>query len=129
MTDIQHFVRVDFHRFKAFGTFALHLRHFNILVGPNNAGKSTILAAFRILAAAMRRASTRAPEVVTGPQGAALGYPIDLRALSVAEENIFHNYDDTQPAIVTFRLSNKNSFSLSVSLQLSYRICADPRTC
>jgi predicted ATP-dependent endonuclease of OLD family len=39
------------HRFKAFSTFALHLRHFNILVGPNKSGKSTILAAFRILAA------------------------------------------------------------------------------
>jgi predicted ATPase len=51
MTELHHFVRVDFHRFKAFSTFALHLRHFNILVGPNKSGKSTILAAFRILAA------------------------------------------------------------------------------
>jgi predicted ATPase len=50
------FVRVEFIRFKAFKRFNLSLRHFNILVGPNNAGKSTVLAAFRILAAGMRRA-------------------------------------------------------------------------
>ena len=43
------FVRVEFSHFKAFKSFTLTLRHFNILVGPNNAGKSTILAAFRIL--------------------------------------------------------------------------------
>ena len=52
-----------------FKTFVLNLRHFNILVGPNNAGKSTILAAFRILAAAIRKASTRTelvPVVWTG---------------------------------------------------------------
>ena len=47
MLETHHFVRVDFNHFKAFDRFSLTLRHFNILVGPNNAGKSTILAAFR----------------------------------------------------------------------------------
>jgi hypothetical protein len=88
------------------------LRHFNILVGPNNAGKSTILAAFRILAAAMRRAGTRNPEIVRGPLGLAPGHKIDLSAVSVAEENIFYNYDDSEPASVRFRLSNKNELLL-----------------
>jgi AAA15 family ATPase/GTPase len=110
--DTSHFVRVDFNRFKAFSTFALQLRHFNILVGPNNAGKSTILAAFRILAAAMRRASTRRPEIIKGPGGWTLGYSVDLSAISIAEENIFFNYDDSEPATVRFRLSNQNELIL-----------------
>ena len=38
MASVQHFVRVDFHHFKAFENFTLYLRNFNILVGPNNAG-------------------------------------------------------------------------------------------
>lgn len=112
MTDIHQFVRVDFRRFKAFEAFTLHLRHFNILVGPNNAGKSTILAAFRILSAAVRKASTRSPDTVRGPQGRTLGYSIDLKAISVAEENIFYNYDDSEPASVQFKLSNSNSLVL-----------------
>lgn len=112
MTDSDQYVRVDFRRFKAFETFTLNLRHFNILVGPNNAGKSTILTAFRILSAAIRKASARSPENVTGPQGRTLGYSIDLGAISVAEENIFYNYDDTEPASVTFKLSNKNELIL-----------------
>ena len=112
MPEPSHFVRVDFFRFKAFHTFALQLRNFNILVGPNNAGKSTILAAFRILAAAMRRASTRKPEIIRGPAGNTPGYRVDLSAISIAEENIFFNYDDSEPAIVRFRLSNQNELIL-----------------
>jgi hypothetical protein len=112
MTETHHFVLVDFHRFKAFQQFSLHLRHFNILVGPNNAGKSTILAAFRILAASMRRAWARKPEIVQGPQGSAYGYVIDLSGVSVAEENIFYNYDDSSPASVRFKLSNKSTLQL-----------------
>lgn len=106
------FVRVEFHRFKAFKTFTIELKHFNVLVGPNNAGKSTILTAFRILAAALRKATTKSAEAVRGPLGPILGHVIDLRAISVAEENIFFNYDDSEPATVRFSLSNKNSLTL-----------------
>jgi predicted ATPase len=112
MSEIHHFVRVDFYRFKAFKRFSLHLRPFNILVGPNNSGKSTILAAFRVLAAALRKACSRKPEFVPTPQGRALGYAIDLRGVSVAEENIFYNYEDASPASVRFKLSNKNELQL-----------------
>jgi putative AbiEii toxin of type IV toxin-antitoxin system len=112
MTELHHFVRVDFWRFKAFESFTLHLRHMNILVGPNNAGKSTILASFRILASAMRRATSRKAEPFRGPQGQAFGYPVDLTGSSIAEENIFYNYDESQAATVRFTLSNKNSLLL-----------------
>ena len=106
MTEFARFVRVDFRRFKAFDAFTLHLRPFNILVGPNNSGKSTILAGFRILAAAMRRASARKATVISGPNGRTYGHAVDLSTISVAEENIFFDYDESTPATVRFRLSN-----------------------
>lgn len=106
MDDLHHFVSVEFTHFKALSKFSLRLRRFNILVGPNNAGKSTILAAFRILAIGLRRAATRKTEVVKGPQGDVQGYRIDLSVLSDSEENIFYNYDDSKPATVRFKLSN-----------------------
>lgn len=104
--DATRFVRVEFYRFKAFRRFSLSLRHFNILVGPNNAGKSTILAAFRILAAGMRKAYSRNPEVINGPLGPTHGYRIDLATISIAEENLFYNYDDSEAATVRFKISN-----------------------
>lgn len=112
MNDKHNFVRIDFHRFKAFQQFTLHLRHFNILVGPNNAGKSTILSAFRVLSAAIRKAKSRKPEFIRGPMGNTLGYVIDLSGVSVAEENIFYNYDESEPASVRFQLSNKSELTL-----------------
>lgn len=110
-----HFVRVDFHHFRAFESFTLHLKDFNVLVGPNNAGKSTILVAFRILHAAMRKAASRNPDLVRGPAGTAYGYHVDLRPLAIAEENIFYNYNDSEPATVCFRISNGNTLTLHFS--------------
>ena len=40
------------------------------------------------------------------------GYPVDLGTLSIAEENIFHNYDDSNPASVTFFLTGNKALSL-----------------
>jgi len=76
MAEYHHYVNVEFRNFKAFKKFSLPLRHFNVLVGPNNAGKSTVLAAFRILAAALRKASTRNPTMVNGPSGRILGHQV-----------------------------------------------------
>ena len=112
MADTLQYQRVVFKRFKAFDSFTLHLRHFNIMVGPNNAGKSTILAAFRILAAGLRRANKRNPQYVNGPEGITLGHPIDLRPLSIGEENIFFNYDESEPASVTFTLTGNKKLLL-----------------
>jgi len=112
MPDKAQFIQIEFCRFKALEKFSLKLRHFNILVGPNNAGKSTILTAFRILAAGIRKATTRKPEIITGPAGQVFGYVVDLHTISVAEENIFYNYDDSEPASVTFTLSNQNRLVL-----------------
>jgi hypothetical protein len=125
VSEAHQFVRVEFQRFKAFAQFTLTLRHFNILVGPNNAGKSTVLAAFRILAAAMRRAEARKAEIVRGPDGRTYGYLIDLRAISVAEENIFFNYDDDEPASVVFTLSNQNQLTLYFPEQGTCYLIAD----
>ncbi len=107
MQDTHRFTRVIFQRFKAFESFVLDIKHFNLLVGPNNSGKSTILMAFRILEAGLRTAYTRKSQLLDGPDGPTPGYIIDLSALSVAEENLFFNYDDSQAATVTFRLSNE----------------------
>ena len=56
MNDQVHFTFVRFHRYKAFRDYSISLHHFNILVGPNNSGKSTVLGAFRILAEGIRKA-------------------------------------------------------------------------
>lgn len=112
MTDLLRYTRVTFTRFKAFESFTLHLRHMNVMAGPNNAGKSTVLAAFRILAEGIRKANARKAEPVEGPEGRRFGYSVDLKALSVGDENIFFNYEDSKTASVTFSLTGRKRLVL-----------------
>ncbi|MFN2492106.1 MAG: AAA family ATPase [Pyrinomonadaceae bacterium] len=108
----EHFTSVRFHNFKAFREYSLSLGRFNILVGPNNSGKSTIIGAFRILAEALRKARSRNPELVLGSRGPARGYIVDLKDVPIATENVFFDYDESQAASVRFRISNGNELLL-----------------
>jgi len=110
--DLHHFTSVHFQNFKAFKDYWISLSKFNVMVGPNNSGKSTVLGAFRILAESMRRARARNPVIVPGPKREMWGHPVSLSEIPIATENVFCDYDDSHPAIVKFRLSNGNSLTL-----------------
>ena len=110
--DKGHFTSVHFQRFKALRDYSITLRRFNVLVGPNNAGKSTILGAFRILAEGIRKARSRNPTLVPGPAGDTWGYQVDLEGIPVATENVFFDYNESRPASVRFRISNGNELNL-----------------
>jgi energy-coupling factor transporter ATP-binding protein EcfA2 len=110
--ELERFTSVSFRNFKAFKQYSIALSSFNVLVGPNNAGKSTVITAFRILAEAMRKAKAKAPELLRGPTGDAFGYRVSLAELPVAAENIFSDYDDSEPASINFRISNGNHLIL-----------------
>lgn len=112
MSILHRFVSVHFRNFKAFKDYHINLRHFNILVGPNNSGKSTVLSAFRILAEAIRRARTKNPLPIQLPKDNSWGYHVSLSEIPIAAENIFFDYDDTQPASIDFKLSNGNLLRL-----------------
>ena len=112
MSNIDHFTSVTFKHFKAFKNFSVALSDFNILVGPNNSGKSTILSAFRILYEGIRKATSRNAEYIENLYTGNWGYRIELASLPLANENIFYNYDDSTPAIIKFRLHNSKELHL-----------------
>lgn len=112
MIDLEHFTSVRFHHYKAFRNYSVSLQHFNVLVGPNNSGKSTILGAFRVLSEGIRKARARNPTWVIGPNGETKGYALDLQSVPIATENVFFDYDESQPATVRFKISNGNRLLL-----------------
>ena len=104
---MKHITNIRFKNYKSFNHFSVSLNDFNILVGPNNAGKSTVIGAFKILAEGIRKAKSKKPERITSPDGLEIyGYQIDLKQVPVATENVFYNYDDSIPAIIRFRLTD-----------------------
>lgn len=100
---------IRYKNYKSFKQFSVSLKEFNILVGPNNAGKSTVIGSLKILAEGIRKAKSKKPINITDPNGVQiLGYEIDLNLVPVATENVFHNYDDSEPAVIRFRLSDNS---------------------
>ena len=107
---MNHISSIKYTNYKAFNKYTISLTEFNILVGPNNAGKSTVIGSLKILAEGLRIGKSKKPTQITNPDGdSVLGYQIDLRNVPIATENIFFNYNETKPAIIKFRLSN-NTF-------------------
>jgi UDP-2,3-diacylglucosamine pyrophosphatase LpxH len=102
---------VSFHHYKAFERFSVSLDHINVLTGSNNAGKSTVIGAFRALAIALRSARVRSPERIIVGEERFEGYRISSKVLPISVENVLTNYGDGRAKIV-FRLSNGNKLNL-----------------
>lgn len=123
-SEMLRFTSVVFKNFKAFRQYSVALREFNVLVGPNNAGKSTIIGAFRILSEGIRRARARKADIFHLNGDEICGYRIPLKDVPIATENVFHNYDDTTPAAVQFKFSNGNQLWLQfASIDECYLTC------
>lgn len=105
------FTSIEFRKFKAFSQYSVSLQHMNILVGPNNCGKSTILSTFRVLAAGIRRARAKSVEWVSGPEGQTYGYRVPEDAIPISLENVHTDYEDSDSSVI-FRLSNGNKLQL-----------------
>ncbi|MFH1141662.1 MAG: AAA family ATPase [Chloroflexota bacterium] len=103
--------RVVFENFKGLRNYSLTLDHMNILVGPNNAGKSTVVGAFRALAAALRTAHSKNPQFLTGPSRG-FGYSVPGESIPTSLENAQTDLQDVETTI-TFHLSNGNRLILS----------------
>ena len=102
---------VKFERYKALRSFSISLQRMNILVGPNNCGKSTIIRAFRILDAGLRQARARRSEPVSYNGNHVWGHRLSEERLPVSLENVHTDYEDTD-ARITFRCSNGNRLVL-----------------
>lgn len=85
----------------------------NVLVGPNNAGKSTVLDAFRVLVTAHRFASRRNPSPLQVNDQAIVGYDIPAAQIPISLANIHFDYQADQETFATFSLDNGNKLKLS----------------
>jgi hypothetical protein len=113
MSEKLRITSIRFRNYKAFRDYSISLAPFNVLVGPNNAGKSTVLGAIRILSEGIRRARSKNSDLIEDSKGRQVrGYPVRLQGLPISTENVFHNYDESTPATAEFRLSNGNSLNL-----------------
>jgi energy-coupling factor transporter ATP-binding protein EcfA2 len=92
--------------------YTVSLSDVNVLVGPNNSGKSTILSALRLLEVALRRAKSKNADRVRLADGTfGYGHHIPTNHLSVSLENVATDYN-SEDSRIEFRLSNRNKLIL-----------------
>jgi energy-coupling factor transporter ATP-binding protein EcfA2 len=111
MTTEATITSIEFYNFKALNHFSVKLQHMNVLVGPNNSGKSTILSSLRVLAEGIRQGRAKTADRVPGPDGSTIGYRIPDKNMPISVENVHTDYEETDSRIV-FRLSNRNVLQL-----------------
>lgn len=108
---MQKILSINYINYKSYKNFSIDLNQFNILVGQNNAGKSTIIGSLKILAEGIRRAKSKKPvSILTPGYFNVLGYEIDLNQVPVGTENVFHNYNDEEAARIEFLLNDNSIF-------------------
>ena len=101
MTRVQ---RLKLDNFKAFERFTTDFGSRAFLVGPNNAGKSTLISALRTTAYMLRHASSRSPDRLfdDGPRQVA-GFGLAPDRFGLMTENLRHEFHQEEARIeVTF---------------------------
>ena len=106
---------VQLRNFRGFREHNVSLEPSNVLVGQNNAGKSTFIEALRLLAVAIRK-------IQIGPyqplpewlDGEALGFGVrcSFEAVDFDFQNIHHNYSSEKPARLQAVFSNRARVTL-----------------
>ena len=94
--------------FRGFVDHVVEFAPFTLLTGRNNAGKTTIIEALRVVSAAQARVKSAkfemAPQLYdrsfTGPV-----FRFSLKTLDFDEQNIHHNYRIEEPAVIQLTLS------------------------
>ena len=104
-----------FQDYKTFSRFILSSREKNVLVGPNNAGKSTILDAFRITFDVLRYAKRRNAVLKTqGTDGICSTWIVPATAVQTDLRYCIHNFGDGR-AKISIKIENGNSFVVMLS--------------
>ena len=103
---------VKFRNFKALRDYSVSLQRMNVLVGPNNSGKSTILSAFRVLEQGLRTARSRSASSVRTHTGhTSKGHILSESTMPISLENVHSDYTDAD-SVIEFRYSGGNKIYL-----------------
>ncbi|GAB5437544.1 ATP-dependent nuclease [Falsiruegeria mediterranea] len=106
---------VDFFDYKSFPRFSISAKRKNVLVGPNNTGKSTTLDAFRIAFDALRYASRRSALLKTqGEDGVCSTYRVPQSVIQTDLRYCVHNFGEGS-ATIRMKRENGNQFVVKIS--------------
>ncbi|MFC7931746.1 ATP-dependent nuclease [Streptomyces cinereoruber] len=91
---------IKFVNFKAFENFTMTFKDASLLVGPNSAGKSTILTALRLAETCLKLAKRVKPSSSDLHAGSYyVSYPVPTRDFAALNESVRHNFRDAETTV------------------------------
>src|SRR6267142_2027128 len=108
--------KLELKNFRCFQHHTVELEPKSLIVGKNNAGKSTCVEALRLVSLVTERMKNlqfrSAPRVFDLP-ARCKGFCPSLESIEIHKECLFHRYGDP-PAIVTATFSNKSRLEIHI---------------
>lgn len=112
--------------FRGFRDHTVELTPFCLLIGQNNAGKTTLVEALRIASAALTKAASAvfsmAPDSI-GPDITGPVYRFSLDTLDIENRGLHYNYQSSEPAVIKVRYSNNCQVVVAVGESLEDAYC------
>ena len=100
--------RLTLTNFKCFADFVVDFDRENVLIGPNNAGKSTVASALRAGAAVLATAARRRASETRDIEGDVLGvYPVREFRLPIELDNVRHEFHAEHLTSVRLEFDNE----------------------
>ena len=106
--------KIQLRGFRGYAEFELVCKNYNCIVGPNNAGKSTLLDALRILSDILRYAYRRRSQTASNSDGRIVAqHIVPISQIGVTTANVAYNYSH-EPAELRYTHENGNTLTIYV---------------
>ncbi len=112
--------RLELSNFRCFSNHKVELQKKTLLVGKNNAGKSTCVEALRLISVVTERLSglrLQSPPRWTGLPFRAKGVSPSLEGIEIHRSSLFYNYGDP-PAVVSATFENEARLEVHIGPEL-----------
>lgn len=109
--------KIELRNYKGFEHYVLNPKKgLNVLAGANNAGKSTLLSAMRLLSAAVRIMKRAKPNtMVDAGTFRGSGWRLTKQAFedaAIEVDNLYHDFDDSHPVTISAQSSDGSSVTI-----------------
>ena len=103
--------------FRCFEKSTIPLKHLSIIVGANNAGKSSVIEALRIVSLVVNRMGrltfSRVPDWLDAPKSYR-GMSPSLDGQPIKFKGVFHQYNDDAPATITAKFDDRTTIRVYI---------------
>lgn len=95
--------RIELHKYKCYKKHYIDFKDLSVIVGKNNAGKSTLIEALRLISIAVQKAKFaryKSPPNWTGLYMADKGFTPSLKGIDYSSDNVMYSYEDAPAKII-----------------------------